>query len=87
MSAGTWGVILLLVVLVLVMAAIWIYSTPQLDDPPGFRIDYIKQDRKVRWHYTAEDPRALRSTGYLTRASAIRAANDALRDLEERTPS
>lgn len=57
----------------------WIYSQTTPEPPPGVTIQHIN-----KWHYIIEDPRAMRSGDYLTRASAIRAAQQELDRLHEK---
>jgi len=78
MSAGALIIIGLLTAAFGGFIRIWTHTEPE--PPPGIVIALIHElddnNRRTRsrWHYISEDRRAMTSTGYLTRASAIRAA-------------
>jgi hypothetical protein len=81
MSGGMWVVVGLLLAAFGGFIAIWTRTEPEV--PDGVRIEKIDG----RWTYFIEDSRAMYAniTGYLTRASAIRAARTELDRLEKRT--
>jgi len=71
---------ILLLTAIIGFILIWTHTQPD-DDPPGAR---IRRNSYWGWNYTLEDTRGMVGTGYLTRASAIRAAQDELDRLAQK---
>ena len=80
MSAGTLIIIGLLAAAFGGFIRIWTKTTPEPPDGVTLTLTHQLGSRRVRsrWHYIINDRRAMSSTGYLTRNSAIRAAQQEL---------